>query len=380
MKGLEQRCRDFFAQADIQINGSRTWDLQVYDKRVFSRLVADRSLGLAESYMDGLCDCQNWEEFFKRGFQAGLREKAVGWKMKLGFGVSFIADLLRNPQSLRRSVRVAQNHYDLGNDFYELVLDKQMQYTCGYWDNVDNLDQAQDKKLRVVCEKLHLQPGMNVLELGGGWGGLARVIAERGCNVISYNISHEQVEYARQICRGLPVTIVEADYRKARELKLKFDRVVSVGLMEHVGYKNYRGFFDLISNSLNDNSIALVHTIGKPKPNRFKDPFIRKYIFPGGEIPAFSELIVGAEQSGLELQDVENLKQYYVRTIGAWYKNFSRNWDKIKELDFRFDERFRRMFGIFYLLGCKAAFEYGNLQLWQTVFSKGKLNEVYRRS
>ncbi len=362
------KVREILAIAGITINGNRQWDIRVHDERFYQRVLADGSLGLGEAYMDGWWDCKKLDEFFARIVDAELEKKVkpagLIWH-------AFKARIL-NMQTKRRSRTVAEQHYDLGNELYTYMLDKNMQYTCGYWKNAKTLDKAQEDKLRLICEKLKLKPGMTVLELGGGFGGLARYIAKNyKCKVVSYNISREQVAYAQEICKGLPVRIVESDYRNAKGL---FDRVVSIGLTEHVGYKNHRTLMRVAHRCLKNDGLFLLHTIGRNTSATHADPWINKYLFPHGVLPSVKQLSTAAE--GLfVMEDWHNFGAYYEKTLLAWFSNFDRNWPKLKA---QYGDRFYRMWK-YYLLSCAGAFRVRSMQLWQIVFSKKGVPGGYQR-
>ncbi len=231
-----------FAAAGVEICGRRRWDIQVYDERFYQRLLSDGALASGESYMDGWWDAEALDELCSRVHGANLAAKVGEWKTIW----LALKGRIFNRQTKSRSAEVAQEHYDLGNDIYKAMLDPRMQYTCGYWKDATTLNQAQEDKLRLICRKVQLEPGMTVLELGGGFGGLAHFMAsEYGCRVVSYNISEKQVAYAREWCRGLPVRFEQKDYREAESEAGGFDRVVSIGLCEHIGVKNYPAFFEL---------------------------------------------------------------------------------------------------------------------------------------
>lgn len=355
----ESRIRALFTKADIRVDGDRPWDVQVHNSLLYARVLVQGSLGLGEAYLDGWWDCERLDEFFTRLLRFD-QQTPKG----IPVVIDFIRSWLSNRQTAGRSRQVADRHYNLGNELYRRMLDKNMQYTCAYWKDSDNLDDAQEAKLDLVCRKLYLEPGMRVLELGGGFGGLARYIAaERGCDVVSYNIADEQVKYAREICRGLPVEIVHADYRTATGT---FDRVVSIGLCEHVGPRNYRDFLNLAHERMTDDGMFLLHTIGNMTTRRVSDPWIRKYIFPEGHLPSPAQ--IGDAMDGLfAMEDWHNFGPDYYRTLMAWNDNFNQHWDEFKD---RFDERFYRMWS-YYLLACAGGFRSRRLQLWQLVLTKG---------
>jgi len=365
-----QNVESLVRSAGIEIGGDRPWDLQVHDDRLFDRVLAEGSLGAGEAYMDGWWDVEQLDAFFSRLIRAGsdrsFRKPSLLYHLLLS--------RISNRQSRRRSRQVAEQHYDLSNRLYETMLGPTMQYTCAYYGvegATASLDDAQRAKLALVADKLHLEPGMRILELGGGFGELARYLAaERGCEAVSYNISRRQVDYARQRCEGLPVEIRRQDYRDAAASDRAFDRVVSVGLMEHVGPTNYRGFFELIRSVLKPEGLALVHTIGGNVSRRSADRWITRYIFPGGVIPSEAQLS-RAKEGKLVLEDWHNFGPDYDRTLMAWDANFLEAWPALKESD-GLDERFYRMWR-YYLNSCAGAFRARGLQLWQLVLSHGDI-------
>jgi cyclopropane-fatty-acyl-phospholipid synthase len=258
---------------------------------------------------------------------------------------------------------IGERHYDIGNDLYKNMLDKRMNYSCGYWKNTKTLDEAQEAKLDLICKKLKLKPGMTVLDIGCGWGSLEKFAAEKyHVKVVGITVSKEQVRLARKLCKGLDVEIRLQDYR---DLKKKFDCVVSVGMFEHVGYKNYRKFIKVVDRCLKDSSLFLLHTIGGNKSVTCLDPWIDKYIFPNSMLPSVNQ-ITKASKGIFKLEDWHNFGTYYDKTLMAWHKNFNKNWDKIK---ISYNERFRRMWN-YYLLSCAGSFRAHKNQLWQIVFSK----------
>ncbi len=356
----ENIVRSLLAEADIQVNGDRPWDFRVRDPRVFSRIVTKGSLGAGEAYMDGCWDVEALDQFFDRLLRARLEASL----RRGNFFRDWVLPRISNLQNRRRSLRVAERHYDLGNEFYEAMLDRQwMQYTCGYWKDADSLDKAQAAKLDLVCRKLQLRPGQTVLELGGGWGGFARYAAEHyGVSVTVYNISREQVEWAREHTGNLPVTFHLKDYRDAEGT---YDKVVSIGLCEHVGRKNYRDFLALKARCLKKDGLALLHTIGCNVTKSWSDPWFTKYIFPGGSLPSLPQL-TAASEPGFIQEDFHNIGPDYDKTLMAWHRNFEEHWPWFRD---RYGERFYRMWR-YYLLSCAGAFRARNIQLWQFVYSK----------
>jgi len=268
-----------------------------------------------------------------------------------------------NRQSKKRAFQIGEKHYDLGNELFRNMLDKQMIYSCAYWKDAFVLDEAQEAKLNLICQKLGLQPGMKILDIGCGWGSFAKYAAEKfKVKVIGITVSKEQVELGKRLCKGLPVEIRLQDYRDVKE---KFDCVVSVGMFEHVGYKNYRTYMKVVHHCLKDNGLFLLHTIGKNKLETSADPWINKYIFPNGMLPSGRN--IGKAIEGLFImEDWHNFGAYYDETLMAWYKNFEKNWGEIKP---NYDQRFYRMWK-YYLLSCAGSFRARKIQLWQIILSK----------
>ena len=307
------------------------------------------------------------DRLFARVQGADLSAKLEDWQTKW----LALKGWILNRQTKSRSSEVALQHYDLGNDIYQAMLDRRMQYTCGYWKNANTLEQAQENKLRLICRKIQLQPGMTVLELGGGFGGLAHFMAsEYGCHVVSYNISAEQVAYGREWCRGLPVRFEHKDYREAVNESGAFDRVVSIGLCEHIGLKNYPTFFKLAHQKLRAEGLFLLHTIGNNESNSCTDAWMDKYIFPNGMIPSIAQLGAAMERQWV-VEDWHNFGPDYDKTLIAWWHNFDQAWPALQH---SYGERFYRMWK-YYLLACAGGFRARKLQLWQIVLSKGDIPE-----
>lgn len=352
-------------KAGITINGSKPYDIQVHDERLFNKMCLNPSLAAGEGYMDGWWDCEQLDELFNRICRTHQDQYFQSYWAKAFQGAS---NLLFNLQSRDRSKEVAEKHYNLGNELYSRMLGKTMAYTCAYWKNADNLDQAQENKLDLVCRKLNLKPGEKLLELGCGWGSFAKYAAENyGVEVTAVNISTEQVKYAQDINRGLPVKIVLADYRDSNVYnseKIQFDKVASIGLCEHVGHKNYHQFLSIARNNMKENGLFLLHTIGANETQAFVDPWINKYIFPNGMLPSI-QLLSKAMEKTFILEDLHNFGADYDKTLMAWHRNFIQNWPEISH---NYDERFFRLWN-YYLLSCAGGFRSRSMQLWQIVLS-----------
>ena len=353
---------------DVEINGSRPWDLQIHDERFYSRVLRGGSLALGESYMDGWWDCKALDQLSDKLLR-GQIEKKVRASSPSFFLVLLRAYLL-NPQSKKRAYIVGEKHYDVGNDLFSLMLDERMNYSCGYWRNAENLDQAQINKLDLICRKMHLKPGMNVLEIGCGWGGFAKYAAKNyGASVHGVTISKQQAEFAQDSCKSLDVRIELKDYR---ELNAQYDCIVSVGMFEHVGYQNYKKYMEVVHRCLKDDGLFLLHTIGRNQSGRATEPWINKYIFPNGMTPS-AQQISAASEGLFVVEDWHNFGQDYDATLMSWNKNFQNNFDKLKDL---YDDRFKRMWE-YYLLMCAGTFRSRRNQLWQLVMSKSGLKGGY---
>lgn len=356
-------------QCDVRIGGDRDQDIVVHDAAMFRRVLRDGSLGLGESYMDGQWDCARVDRFVENLLthrdRYSLRRGVKEWLFDvLSAAVNF--------QTRMRSLTVGRQHYDVGNDLYQTMLDPYMMYSCAYWNGKQTLNDAQLLKLEMICQKLQLAPGMRLLDIGCGWGGMAHYAAEHyGVEVVGVTISREQQKLARERCKDYPIDIRFQDYR---DLDGKFDRIVSIGMFEHVGYKNYRTYFSKCHELLADEGLFLLHTIGSNITTKNGDPWLTKYIFPHGMLPSISQL-GGASEGLLVMEDWHNLGSDYDRTLMAWYNNIKDRWD---EFGGRYDQRFRRMWE-YYLLSCAGVFRSRYSQLWQMVFSKGARKLRYDR-
>jgi len=359
--------QEILKTADIEVNGSRPWDIQVRNQDFFPRVLAGGSLALGESYMDGWWDCEKVDELITRLLSKDI-QKSV--RLSAGLILLWLNSVILNAQRSGKAYRIGRRHYDLGNDLYSLMLDKGMNYSCGYWRRARNLDEAQEDKLELICRKIKLEKSMRVLDIGCGWGGFARHAAERhGVQVLGITVSKEQASLAKERCRGLPVEIRLQDYR---DLHQSFDRIVSVGMVEHVGYKNYRAFMGMAARCLAPDGLFLLHTIGSDLSGRYGDAWTDRYIFPDGMVPSLQQLSRAAEGQ-LRIEDLHSFGQYYDSTLMAWYGNFLSGWDFIKD---RYGERFFRMWS-YYLLTSAASFRSGLARLWQLVLAPPKSPLVY---
>ena len=369
MSKAEKIVKSLLAQADIKINGKRPFDIQVKDDRFYSRVIRDRELGLGESYMNEWWDVEQLDEFITRLLTAGLRDKL---KITPELVKVFVLSKVRNRQSVKKAKNNASYHYNIGNDLYQQMLDKRMIYSCAYWKNAKNLNKAQEDKLDLICQKLKLKKGITLLDIGCGWGGFAKFAAENyGVKVVGITPAAEQVKLAQERTKGLSVEIKQLDYRK---MNGKFDRIVSIGMLEHVGSKNYKTFFKKCSNMLQPDGIMLHHTIGSNKSVHSTDPWLNKYIFPGGVLPSIHQISKATEKY-LIIEDLHNFGPDYDKTLIAWHANFVNNYPKIKTT---YNKRFFRMWE-YYLLICAASFRARQIQLWQIVMRKPVPSKTYQR-
>lgn len=346
------------AAADIELDGERPWDIQIHDSRVFARVFAHGSLGFGESYMDGWWDAERLDEMFARVFAARVDERLAIPQKVARWALGHLVNL----QSGRRAFKVGKEHYDRGNDLFERMLDKRMIYSCGYWKDAATLDEAQEAKLDLACRKLGLEPGMRLLDVGCGWGGMAKFAAEKyGVSVVGITVSKEQAEYAQKMCASLPVEIRVEDYRKHRG---EYDRIVSIGMFEHVGQRNYRIYFRTARRLLRPDGLFLLHAIHGNVSLTRTDPWIEKYIFPNGMIPSPRQVTRAIERLFV-IEDWHNFGADYDKTLMAWQANFERAWPELKD---KYGERFRRMWN-FYLMCSAATFRTRSDQLFQILLS-----------
>jgi cyclopropane-fatty-acyl-phospholipid synthase len=367
MDTLKKKAQEILLEAGIEINGKKDFDIQVHDDRFYSRVLSGGSLALGESYVDGWWDVKRLDKFICKLFEANVARKIKPISL-LPF---YIKSKIFNRQSKSRAGQVGKEHYDKGNDLYEAMLDKRMVYTCGYWKKAKNLNEAQEAKLNLVCRKLNLKPGQKILDIGCGWGSFAKYAAEKyRVKVVGITISKEQAKLARKLCKNLPVEIRLQDYRDLNE---EFDHIVSIGMFEHVGVKNYREYMKVADRCLKDNGLFLLHTIGNNKSTNRTDPWIDKYIFPGGMLPSIKQ--IGESIEGLfVMEDWHNFGSDYDKTLTVWYDNFKKSW---KDLDRKkYDEKFKRMWE-YYLLACAGSFRARKSQLWQIVLSKNGVKWGY---
>ena len=356
----EKVLRDLLQLADVEVNGGRPWDIQVNNPAFYDSVLRDGSLGAGEAYMQGWWDCDALDQFFHRVL---LTDLPATIQRSPRIQLQILRARLVNMQSRSKAFEVGERHYDLGNDLYQAMLDKRLVYTCAYWENASTLDEAQEAKLDLVCKKIGLKPGMSVLELGCGWGSFAKYAAEKyGASVLGVTVSKEQVALGTELCKGLPVELRLQDYR---EVEGKFDAVISIGLMEHVGPKNYRTYMEVADRCLKQDGVAFIHTIGNNFRQVSGDAWLDKYIFPNGTTPSVSQLST-AWEGIFELEDWHSMGPHYDRTLMAWSANFEKAWPQLIS---KYDERFHRMWH-YYLMCCAGSFRARMMQLWQIVLTR----------
>jgi cyclopropane-fatty-acyl-phospholipid synthase len=367
---IRQRILQLLHEADVWPDGARDddvpkpWDPRIHDEHFYTRVLAQGTLGLGESYMDGQWDVDDLDGMLERLILVDAEDRVRG----LGAAFDAIRARLVNLQSEGRSFQVGK-HYDLGNDLYRAMLGKRLVYSCAYWRDADDLDAAQEAKLDLVCRKLGLRAGMRVLDIGCGWGEALKFAAARyGVRGVGVTVSKQQADYARELCAGLPIEIRLQDYRDLDAGDGGFDRIFSLGMFEHVGVRNYATFFEVARRCLADDApdggLFLLHTIGGNRSVDHTDPWIARYIFPNSMLPSAKQ-IADAVESHFVIEDWHNFGADYDRTLQAWRANVERSWDTLPP---RYDERFRRMWR-FYLSASMASFRARRIQLWQLVLS-----------
>jgi cyclopropane-fatty-acyl-phospholipid synthase len=366
---FRKKVEELLALADVQVAGSRPWDIQVNNDDFYPEVLCRASLGLGESYMDGWWECRELDQFFFRILRAEL-DSCV----KKGTEYfCLLRSVLFNLQKPSRAFQIGRHHYDIGNGLYRSMLDKRLIYSCACWDNASTLDEAQEAKLDLICRKLDLEPGMKVLDIGCGWGGAAKFAAQRyGVEVVGVTVSREQCAYAEKSCAGLPVEVCLQDYR---DVQGKFDRIFSIGMFEHVGYKNYETYMQKVRECLKDDGLFLLHTIGGNKSSVSIDPWVERYIFPNSMLPSAKQ-ICSAVENLFVIEDFHNIGSNYDATLMQWFRNFDAHWDTLKA---SYDDRFYRMWK-YYLLSCAGSFRARRNHVWQIVLSPKGVPGGYRPS
>ena len=366
-KGIENMVKTLFNSAGVIVNGPGDADIQVKHPDFYKRILREGILGFGEAYMDDWWEVERLDKLCYLILKASIQERVK----TLNNYIHYLQAILFNTGKKSKAFEVGQRHYDIGNVLFQKMLDKRMAYSCGYWKDARNLDEAQEAKLDLICRKLNLKPGMKVLDIGCGWGSFCKYAAENyGVEVIGITVSMEQVDYAVEVCKGLNVEIKLMDYRDLNNdsfigKELLFDRIVSVGMFEHVGYKNYNTYMKIVHDKLKEDGLFLLHSIGSNHSEVTSDPWSNKYIFPNSHVPSVKQ-IGGAIENLFVMEDWHSFGKYYDNTLMAWFENFDKSWEEIKT---DYDERFYRMWK-FYLLSSAGSFRARNVQLWQIVLSK----------
>lgn len=370
---------ELLEKAGIGINGQAPYDMLVHNDKLFESLSLDPELATGETYVEGWWDCQALDQLFCKLFKAKLDTVILSqpkfWQAALYHYCHQLMYSFFNFQTHQKALEVGEKHYDKGNDLFRAMLDKRMVYTCGYWQQASTLDEAQEHKLDLVCRKVDLKPGMKVLDIGCGWGSFAKYAAEKyGVHAVGITISREQLELGQELCKGLDVTLRFQDYRDLLKLNEKYDAIVSIGMFEHVGYKNYSTFMKVVRHCLQPNGLFLLHTIGSNYKTKIATKWINKYIFPNGQIPSMTQIVREFEGRFI-MEDWQNIGVHYDKTLMAWHHNFNANWETLKT---QYDERFRRMWNFFLLL-CAGSFRARENQVWQILLSINGLPQGYVR-
>jgi cyclopropane-fatty-acyl-phospholipid synthase len=364
---LKRVLRSLLEPAGIELGGTRPHDLRVNDERFYEKGLAGGFSGIRDAYVEGWWETDRLDEVTCRVLSSSV---ALPYADRVTLATSAVVGRLANLQSVRKANQV-RAHYDLGDDLFAAMLDHRKIYSCAYWRKADTLDDAQEAKLELICRKLALQPGMRVLDIGCGWGGFARYAAERhGVSVVGLTVSRDQARLAEESCSGFPIEIRLADYRTLG--RDSFDAIASIGMFEHVGYKNYRRYMALVATLLRPGGLFLLQTIGGNTSRTSYDPWMSRNIFPNGHLPSATQISAAAE-GVLVMEDWHNFGPDYDRTLMAWYANFERSWPALRE---RYGERFRRMWTC-YLLTCAGSFRARVNQLWQVVFSTPGREGIY---
>lgn len=371
---MKQHAKSFFERAGIRVNGDRPYDLQVRDGRLWRRLATQGGIGLGDSYMDGWWEAESVDEMICRLLRSHSSHRPCGMALKL---LGFLQARCLNLQSISRAFQVGERHYDIGNELYERMLDRRMVYSCGFWQGkAETLEQAQERKLDLVCRKLGLREGMRVLDIGSGWGSFCEYAARTyGVEVVGLTVSKEQQRLSEERCAGLPVEILLRDYREYTD---HFDRIASIGMFEHVGHKNYPAYFDMVRRCLKPEGLFLLHTIGAPVSETNANTWHARRIFPNGFLPSIAQVGRPLEQRMI-VEDLHNFGADYDPTLMAWWERFDRAWPELQRArPEKYTGRFHRMWK-FYLLSSAGGFRARHLQLWQWVLSPEGVPGGYRR-
>lgn len=355
----EQFTKKVMSRAGISLNGNLPWDIQVHDDRFFDCVYQSASEGLGNSYVQGYWDSDDPSETLGRFIAVGARRSVKG---------AVAHNMLITREEQIRSLEVVDSHYEAKNGLYTNMLDPYMQYSCALWhDETQSLAEAQINKMLLIGQKLDLQPGDHVLDIGCGWGGLPKFLAENfGCRVTGINLAQHHIDFAQQNMSHKNVKVIKLDYRDIQD---KYDKIYCIGVSEHFGLHNYKQFMHIVHNHMKPNGIFLLHTIGENVTRPQADPWITKNIFPNGYIPSLS-LVSQCAEGIFVTEDVHNFNTSYDKTLLAWDKNFQEQWNSIRSLHPELDSReFYRMWR-YYLNFCAGGFRKRCTQLYQFVFTR----------
>ena len=359
MSKIEKKVTQTLAKADIQIGGNRPWDIQVKNKKFFSKIIWDGSLGLGESYVNKYFECDQVDVFCYKILKNKLQQQTYN---KNNY-TRILTNLFINFQSLKNAVQVAKKHYDIEVKIFKNFLDKRMIYSCGYWKNTNSLNKAQENKLDLIATKLQFQKGMRILDIGCGWGGAAKyLVTKYKVDITGITISKQQYQHAIEYNTHPQIKYILSDYRNHVDT---YDAIYSIGMFEHVGHKNYTTYFQNIQKNLTDKASFLLHTIGMDITANFGSSWASKYIFPNGELPS-QKLLVNALESLFMIDDWHNFGCDYDKTLMTWYKKFVHYYTSLQNK--KYDDRFYRTWR-YYLLSCAGAFRARYIQLWQILLT-----------
>lgn len=366
--------RDLLGAVGAEVGGVGPFDLRVHDRRFYDRVFSQGALGLGESYLDGWWDCDHIDQLVSRVLEQDLISKVQrGWRTT----ATWLAAQLMNLQTVARSPQVAHMHYDLGNEFFAEMLGRTMMYSCAYWPDATTLDAAQDAKLDLICRKLGIGPGDHVLDIGCGWGGFAHWAAKAGARVTGVTVSAPQAAHARALCAELPVDIEVMDYRApGLAARGPFTKIVSLGMFEHVGSKNYETFMQIARDVLVPDGLMLLQTIGRSGWAEPYDAFTDRYILPNSMLPSMAEISDAAARRFV-IEDWHAFGGDYDTTLMAWHANYQRA-TAARHPSVPTDPRFHRLWN-YYLLSYAGSFRARvRMQLWQIVLAKRGVRPGYR--